>query len=662
MSSPPPASPAGHPIVEDVIEEDAEQELFSDAEELFPNNSTATNDSLPPSSASSVPPPPNQINNDSLPSQSNWDLAKSPTDCSDTPSLEPPSLPSVTQLSTVNAPSLEPPSLPSVTQLSTVEPSDSPVDSSDAPSLEPPSPLDDDSLPSTSTWAAIKVFGNLLLNWMITFGCGILQNMKEYKEQVATEAWNKVTIVFEKGKERYPDRVGPIWTELQAVVAMYPPEKLAFLSYFRLGVFDLENPGNLLVHIWNYVPISSYEFSGFLMKIIAGVLMLAAPTFWLHYQIFFAFFVTAKLCEQCLAHCPLLNFIKIEMVPGIHDTKTYDDDGGRNLSKEKTCDDIPPKPLGCGANVDWERVVKAHRAAIPVFLWLLAEVFEFKLFIIGYGNHVRHFVSKFFGEDLLDHDGVHVEYCMHTSAFFYNPVTALVDHFVKVHVKSNLFLKGDDWKNEEAVDRDYNLVRPYFDFARGFYSMIPCECIELEDDETYKEGATFVYYDSTTALAKFLGCSVRNVRKHIHRGPSYRGVVTCGNRKYYIRHIGSDEDFPRVNGSITYQTIVLQRVKLNGNLKLTKVGEREVFPYLQKAVVFLEDEERGEYKMDNARNNVYQRLGEGGKMSTQDTIPAGGKPDSPRWIVGRSIHEVEFNIENVEFYITQRGKAKRKNL
>ena len=125
--------------------------------------------------------------------------------------------------------------------------------------------------------------------------------------------------------------------------------------------------------------------------------------------------------------------------------------------------------------------------------------------------------------------------------------------------------------------------------------MIPCECIKLKDEETHEDGATFVRYPSTTALAQFLGCTLRNIRQQLIRYGN-----CCGDERFFVRPIGSVEDFPRLNEKIKYQTIVLQKVRLSfatGKGKLTKVGERHIFLYLAKAWQFLEEEERGYYRI-----------------------------------------------------------------
>ena len=90
-----------------------------------------------------------------------------------------------------------------------------------------------------------------------------------------------------------------------------------------------------------------------------------------------------------------------------------------------------------------------------------------------------------FGDKLLQHTRVCVEYCMHTAAFFYFPTEELVDHF-----ESNLFLKDEDWRDDAAVNQDNH---DCFNFG-GEFSMIPSECIELKGNETHQDGATFQYF------------------------------------------------------------------------------------------------------------------------------------------------------------------------
>ncbi|GFH59017.1 predicted protein [Chaetoceros tenuissimus] len=328
VPSPSPALPAQQPIVEDVIEEETVQETFSDAEELFPNTSNTTNASPLPSSPS--PPVPS---------------SPSPT----TNASPPPSSPS--------------PSAPSN--------------------------------PSYRFWDSVKALGRDSLEQFTTTVCGIAHGIargiaeipkrfQQYQERLAEEAWNIVEEVFERGVKNYPLIVGSIWDDLQEAAVMYPPVKQGFLSYFRSGIIDLEKPGRLLVSIWHYVPISSFSFSGFCMKIVAAGLMFTSPTFWLHYQCFFAVFVLAGVCQQCIEHCPLLNTAKTEMVPGRHDTKTYNEKGGDKMSKEETCDTIPDTPMDWkGSKADWKKVMLAYRAAIPMFYWLLAEEFKFELLMIG---------------------------------------------------------------------------------------------------------------------------------------------------------------------------------------------------------------------------------------------------------------------------------------
>ena len=270
---------------------------------------------------------------------------------------------------------------------------------------------------------------------------------------------------------------------------------------------------------------------------------------------------------------------------------------------------------------------------------------------------MEYYVSQFFGDDLLGHARVKVDYVIHTAAFFYFPTKKHVDHFVRVFVKSIRFLKDEDWEDEAAIERDYLLVRDLFNFG-GEFRMIPCECIKLKDDETHEDGATFVRYASITALARFLGCSERNIRSHLMRCGQYRGVVRRGDKRFFIRHIGSDEDYPRLDARIKYQTIVLQRVQLafeNGKGKLTKVGEMHIFPYLRKASNFLEMEERGDYRISYAKSKLKERLYAKNGRTIQDTIPA----KYPKWVIGRSVEEVEYNIEDIEFTLSTNKKPIR---
>ncbi|GFH44160.1 predicted protein [Chaetoceros tenuissimus] len=590
VPSPPTASPAQQPIVEDVFEKETVQETFPDAEELFPDFSATTNASPPPSS----------------------------------PSPPAPSSPSPT----TNASS-------------------------------PPS--------SPRFWDTVKGRANRILEKFTTTVCEIASGIAEipkryqqYQERLAEEAWNIVEEVFKRGVENHRDIVGSIWDDLQEAAVMYPPVKQGFLSYFRSGIIDLEKPGRLLVSIWHYVPISSSSFSGFCMKIVLAGLMFSSPTFWLHYQCFFAVFLVAGVCQQCIEHCPLFNTAKTEMVPGRHDTRTYDEKGGDKMRKEATCDTIPGTPMDWkGSKADWKKVMLAYRAAIPMFYWLLAEEFKFELLMIGYGNHVKYYVLAFFG-DLLQHARVHFESCMHTAAFFYFPRADAIDHFVRVYVKSILFLKGEDWKDEAAVERDYHRVRDYFSFAD--FTMIPCECIQLKDDETHQDGATFVLYSSITALAKFLGTTPSNVQKHLARLDSYRGVIKRGDETFFVRTVESNEDFPRLCKHIKYETVVVQEVELSwvtGEGKLTKIGEMKSFPYVAKAASFLVEENGEECTSANRKKYekaIRRRIHEKEDMSTKDTIPP---RKDPKWIVGRSFEEVEFNIEDVVFELSQRKVANR---
>ncbi|GFH59016.1 predicted protein [Chaetoceros tenuissimus] len=192
--------------------------------------------------------------------------------------------------------------------------------------------------------------------------------------------------------------------------------------------------------------------------------------------------------------------------------------------------------------------------------------------------------------------------------------------------------------------------------------MIPCECIQLKDDETHQDGATFVLYSSISALARFLETTPQLVQKHLTRYKCYRGVIKRGDETFFVRTVESNEDFPRLCQHIKYETVVVQEVELSwvtGEGKLTKVGEMQSFPYFAKAARFLVEENGEECTRENVdkfEKALRRRFREKENMSTKDTIPARG---DPKWIVGRSFEEVEFNIEDVVFKLSARKVANR---
>lgn len=488
---------------------------------------------------------------------------------------------------------------------------------------------------------------------------------KTYQTECQDESWNIFEEVFKNGAEKFPE-YSSLWKDVQKCVKMYPPQKDALFGYFLKNTVDLANPGRLIIDFWHYCPHASIGMAnGFLILLLAsGLFKFAAKTFQTKYVVHFVAALCCGLCEQKVKHMPLANMARMNFVPGIHSTRTYDKDGGWRLGKEETYNHMPPPPLdlvvyGLDEKKDWRFIVETHRKAIPVFVFFLVELYEFEIFLRANGNHVKFLVqNESLFKMLLKHQRVHVEFVMHASALGYpNPKAAPIDHHAKVDIKCHRFIQGHvDFNNEEIADGFFEKFRAYY--PAGLDNRVKCEYIEMSDSKckSYVENAKWKKFNSIKELAEALKVHYSTLQKILTLSDNRcRGVARSGNRIFFVRRSDSDEEFPEPDGRITLRTVKICRVKMiveeDGSGKLERDGPIITcgsIIWAAERLVELSREEKTRENITKWRNYLEQRMNGYKSLTFGDPFP----PNSPKWMVANSDEKLEHNIATERYQLT----------